>query len=97
MSGEMLSFRTIFFRHRADLGRGTVLGAAGESTELERGDFVSARTRLCPVPVGDVVDSGRVVNPLGEAMDAQGPITTKQRAIRWRSWPPRRAGSAAGA
>jgi F-type H+-transporting ATPase subunit alpha len=50
----------------------------GESTELKEGDVVKRTNTIMSVPVGDAL-IGRVVNPLGEAVDDKGPINTKQR------------------
>jgi F-type H+-transporting ATPase subunit alpha len=47
----------------------------GEVDELEEGQTVRATGRILSVPVGDAM-LGRVINPLGEPIDGQGPIAT---------------------
>ena len=47
----------------------------GEVGNLEEGQTVKATGRILSVPVGDAL-LGRVVNPLGEPVDGQGPIST---------------------
>jgi F-type H+-transporting ATPase subunit alpha len=47
----------------------------GEVDPLEEGQTVRATGRILSVPVGDAL-LGRVINPLGEAVDGQGPIVT---------------------
>ncbi|HVA75632.1 MAG TPA: F0F1 ATP synthase subunit alpha [Acidimicrobiales bacterium] len=47
----------------------------GEVDELQEGQTVRATGRILSVPVGDAL-LGRVVNPLGEPLDGQGPIVT---------------------
>jgi F-type H+-transporting ATPase subunit alpha len=47
----------------------------GEVDTLEEGQTVKATGRILSVPVGDAL-LGRVVNPLGEPVDGQGPIVT---------------------
>ena len=48
----------------------------GEVGSLEEGQTVKATGRILSVPVGDAL-LGRVVNPLGEPIDGQGPISTE--------------------
>jgi F-type H+-transporting ATPase subunit alpha len=49
----------------------------GEVDNLEEGQTVRSTGRILSVPVGDAL-LGRVVNPLGEPVDGQGPIATDQ-------------------
>jgi F-type H+-transporting ATPase subunit alpha len=79
MSGEMLSFPHNIYGIALNLEEEQV-GAVllGESTELKEGDVVKRTNTIMSVPVGDAL-IGRVVNPLGEAVDDKGPINTKQR------------------
>jgi F-type H+-transporting ATPase subunit alpha len=79
MSGEMLAFPHNIFGIALNLEEEQV-GAVllGESTELKEGDVVKRTNTIMSVPVGDAL-IGRVVNPLGEAVDDKGPINTKQR------------------
>ncbi|HET9076515.1 MAG TPA: F0F1 ATP synthase subunit alpha [Acidimicrobiales bacterium] len=48
----------------------------GEVDKLEEGQPVKATGRILSVPVGDAL-LGRVVNPLGEPVDGQGPIASE--------------------
>lgn len=48
----------------------------GEFSNIKEGDEVLATKRILEVPVGEAM-IGRVVNPLGEAMDGKGKIETK--------------------
>jgi F-type H+-transporting ATPase subunit alpha len=79
MSGEMLSFPHNIFGIALNLEEEEV-GAVllGESTELKEGDVVKRTNTIMSVPVGEAL-IGRVVSPLGEAVDDKGPINTKQR------------------
>lgn len=47
----------------------------GEFTSIEEGDLVRSTGRIASVPVGDAL-IGRVVNALGQPVDAKGPIET---------------------
>jgi F-type H+/Na+-transporting ATPase subunit alpha len=49
----------------------------GPYDEIEEGDEVRTTGRIAQVPVGDAL-IGRVVNALGEPIDAKGPIDTKE-------------------
>ncbi|OGY93440.1 MAG: F0F1 ATP synthase subunit alpha [Candidatus Komeilibacteria bacterium RIFOXYC1_FULL_37_11] len=49
----------------------------GEYTGLKEGDKVKRTRRILEVPVGEAV-VGRVVNPLGEAIDGKGAIKAQQ-------------------
>ena len=81
MASEMLEFET----KAGDKVYGVVLnleefavGAIilGEYTALKEGDKVKRTKRILEVPVGEAV-VGRVVNPLGEAIDGKGAIKSK--------------------
>jgi F-type H+-transporting ATPase subunit alpha len=50
----------------------------GESNLIKEGDMVKTTKRIFEVPVGDAL-LGRVVNPLGEPLDAGGSIQTTDR------------------
>jgi F-type H+/Na+-transporting ATPase subunit alpha len=79
MAGEMLSFPHDVFGIALNLEEeevGVVL--LGESQLLKEGDVVKRTNTIMSVPVGEAL-IGRVVNPLGEAIDGKGPITAKQR------------------
>src|SRR6202171_2090789 len=49
----------------------------GPYDQIEEGDEVRTTGRIAQVPVGDAL-IGRVVNALGEPIDAKGPIDTKE-------------------
>ena len=49
----------------------------GSDTQVKEGQKVRRTGKVMSVPVGEEL-LGRVVNPLGQALDAQGEITTKQ-------------------
>jgi F-type H+-transporting ATPase subunit alpha len=49
----------------------------GESDKIKEGDMVKTTKRIFEVPVGEVL-LGRVVNPLGQPLDAGGPIDAKE-------------------
>jgi F-type H+-transporting ATPase subunit alpha len=79
MAGEMLSFPHDVFGIALNLEEeevGVVL--LGESQLLKEGDVVKRTNTIMSVPVGESL-IGRVVNPLGEAIDGKGPITSQQR------------------
>jgi F-type H+/Na+-transporting ATPase subunit alpha len=79
MAGEMLAFPHNVFGIALNLEEEEV-GAVllGETTELKEGDTVKRTNTIMSVPVGNEL-IGRVVSPLGEAVDEKGPITAKQR------------------
>ncbi|MGU3218447.1 hypothetical protein ACVXZ0_05410 [Staphylococcus aureus] len=53
----------------------------GPYTGITEGDEVKRTGRIMEVPVGEEL-IGRVVNPLGQPIDGQGPInTTKTRPV----------------
>src|SRR5262250_3235036 len=79
MAGEMLAFPHNVFGIALNLEEdqvGTVL--LGEYMEIKEGDTVKRTRTIMSVPVGDAL-IGRVVNPLGEPIDDQGPIAATQR------------------
>ncbi|MBP0006879.1 MULTISPECIES: F0F1 ATP synthase subunit alpha [Roseofilum] len=49
----------------------------GDGTNIQEGSSVRATGRIAQVPVGDAM-IGRVVNPLGEAIDGKGDINTSE-------------------
>src|ERR1700723_2310727 len=76
MSGEMLEFPHGVFGIALNLEEdqvGTVL--LGDYTQIREGDTVKRTGRIMSVPVGEAL-VGRVVNALGQPIDAKGPITT---------------------
>src|ERR1700691_256521 len=79
MAGEMLEFPHDVVGIALNLEEdqvGTVL--LGEYTAIEEGDTVKRTRKIMSAPVGDAL-VGRVVNPLGVALDGKGPIVTDQR------------------
>lgn len=76
MSGEMISFSNGKFGLALNLERDSV-GAVvlGDYEDLSEGDKVQCTGRILEVPVGPEM-LGRVVNSLGEPIDARGPIET---------------------
>lgn len=49
----------------------------GESTQIMEGDRVKRTGRVVSMPVGENM-LGRVINPLGQSIDARGPIATEK-------------------
>jgi F-type H+/Na+-transporting ATPase subunit alpha len=79
MAGEMIAFPHHVTGLALNLEEDQV-GAVllGEYEKIREGDTVRRTNEIMSVPVGDNL-VGRVVNPLGEPVDARGPITTEQR------------------
>ena len=75
--GEMLSFPGDTYGLALNLERDSVgaviLGAYGHITE---GDRVACTGKVLQVPVGEAL-VGRLINPLGEPLDGQGPIASE--------------------
>jgi len=74
MASEMLDFGNDIFGVALNLEEGAV-GAMilGDYTGIKEGDIVKSTGRILSVPVGDMM-IGRVVSPLGEAIDGKGEI-----------------------
>lgn len=74
MASEMLDFGNDIFGVALNLEEGAV-GAMilGDYTSIKEGDTVKSTGRILSVPVGDMM-IGRVVSPLGEAIDGKGEI-----------------------
>ena len=78
MSSEMLAFETsakeVIYGVALNLEEDTV-GAIilGDYLKIKEGDTVKCTQRILQVPVGEAV-VGRVVNPLGQALDGKGEI-----------------------
>ncbi len=82
MLGELLEFPNEVYGMVMNLEQDYV-GAVllGDSDSVTEGDEVKRTGRIIEVPVGDGL-LGRVVNPLGQAIDGQGPIEyTRTRPI----------------
>ena len=79
MSGELLTFPHDVFGIALNLEEdqvGVVL--LGEYTAIEEGDTVKRTGTIMSSPVGEAL-VGRVVNPLGIALDGKGPIAAEKR------------------
>jgi F-type H+/Na+-transporting ATPase subunit alpha len=76
MQGEMLEFPGNTFGMALNLERDSV-GAVvlGEYEHISEGDTVKCTGRILEVPIGDQL-LGRVVNALGQPIDAKGPINS---------------------
>jgi F-type H+-transporting ATPase subunit alpha len=74
MQGEMLEFPGNTFGMALNLERDSV-GAVvlGEYEHISEGDTVKCTGRILEVPVGEAL-LGRVVNALGQPIDAKGPV-----------------------
>ena len=74
MAGELLEFPHETFGLALNLEEDQVRSVIlGEYGHLHEGDEVKTTGRLLEVPVGDEL-LGRIVNPLGVALDGKGPI-----------------------
>jgi len=78
MQGEMLEFPGNVFGMALNLERDSV-GAVvlGEYEHITEGDTVKCTGRILEVPVGEAL-LGRVVNALGQPIDAKGPIAATE-------------------
>jgi F-type H+-transporting ATPase subunit alpha len=78
MAGELLEFPHEVFGLVLNLEEDNV-GAVllGEAEAIKEGDQVKRTGRIASVPVGDAL-VGRVVNALGQPIDAKGPIETRE-------------------
>ncbi len=82
MAGELLEFQTTeggVMGQVFNLETDTV-GAViyGDYLKVREGDTVKSTGRLLDIPVGDAV-LGRVINPLGEAIDGGPPVESRER------------------
>jgi F-type H+/Na+-transporting ATPase subunit alpha len=83
MAGEMVEFKRVGVRGQAFNLEENSVGVIilGDYLEIAEGDEVRRTEELLRVPVGDAL-IGRVVDPLGNPLDAKGPVvTTLSRAI----------------
>jgi F-type H+-transporting ATPase subunit alpha len=78
MASELLEFPGQVYGMALNLEEDNV-GAAifGEDRHIKEGDTVKRTSRIMEVPVGDAV-IGRVINPLGQAIDGKGPVESKE-------------------
>lgn len=81
MSSEMLEFQTkgepvygVALNLEEDSVGAIILG---DYLEIKEGDTVKTTGRILEVPVGEMM-IGRVINPLGQALDGKGEIKTKK-------------------
>jgi F-type H+-transporting ATPase subunit alpha len=78
MAGELLEFSNGVYGVVFNLEEDSV-GAVllGEDVGIKEGDQVKRTGRIARVPVGEAI-IGRVVNPVGQALDGRGPIATQE-------------------
>jgi len=78
MAGEMVEFPSGVIGLAFNLEENSVgVIILGDYLDIKEGDEVRSLSRLLSVPVGDAV-VGRVVDPLGNPLDGQGPIETTE-------------------
>ncbi|KAF1305472.1 F0F1 ATP synthase subunit alpha [Enterococcus saccharolyticus] len=78
MSGELLEFSNGSFGMAQNLESNDVgIIILGDFETIREGDKVKRTGRIMEVPVGEAL-IGRVVNPLGQPIDGQGPIDTEK-------------------
>ena len=78
MAGEMIEFQNGVMGQAFNLEESSVgVVIYGEYKQIEEGFTVKRTGKIMEVPVGEEM-LGRVVNPLGEAIDGKGPILTKK-------------------
>ncbi|WP_049393673.1 F0F1 ATP synthase subunit alpha [Staphylococcus epidermidis] len=82
MAGELVEFHNGVFGLAQNLEESNVgVVILGPYEEISEGDEVKRTGRIMEVPVGEEM-IGRVVNPLGQPIDGQGPINaTKTRPV----------------
>lgn len=77
MAGELLEFANGVMGYAFNLEADNVgIIIMGPYTHIREGDQVKRTGRIMEVPVGEAL-LGRVVNPLGQPLDGQGPIHTE--------------------
>jgi F-type H+-transporting ATPase subunit alpha len=78
MAGELLEFQNGTMGQVFNLEEDSIGSVIfGDYLGIKEGDTVKATGRLLEVPVGDAV-IGRVVNPLGQALDGGAPIASSE-------------------
>src|SRR5690625_5746297 len=82
MAGELVEFSNGVVEIAQNLEDSNVgIVILGPYTEIKEGEEVRRTGRIMQVPAGEEL-IGRVVNPLGQPLDGQGPVeTTKSRPI----------------
>jgi F-type H+-transporting ATPase subunit alpha len=79
MSGEMVRFPGEIYGLAFNLEENSVgVIILGDYLAIEEGDEVTSTGRLLSVPVGEGV-LGRMIDPLGNALDGAGPIASSER------------------
>src|SRR5699024_5435290 len=86
MAGELIEFNNGVLGLEQNLEESNVgVVILGPYADIKEGDEVKRTGRIMEVPVGEEL-LGRVVNPLGQAIDGQGPVnTTKTRHVEKKS------------
>ena len=81
MAGEMVDFKRTGVKGLAFNLEENSVGVIilGEYLEIAEGDEVTTTGQLLRVPVGDAL-IGRVVDPLGNPLDAKGPVVSNASA-----------------
>lgn len=78
MAMELLEFPGDVFGLALNLEEDSVgVALLGEDTHINEGDTVKRTGRVFSVPVGEAV-SGRVIDPVGNALDGLGPISMEE-------------------
>ena len=78
MSGELLEFANGVMGMALNLEENNVgVVILGPFKDIREGDQVKRTGRIMEVPVGEAM-LGRVVNPLGQPLDGQGPIEASE-------------------
>ncbi len=81
MSGEMVEFSEGVHGLAFNLEENSVgVIILGDYLEINEGDEVRSMGQLLSVPVGDAV-LGRVIDPLGNPLDGNGPIVSNERRV----------------
>lgn len=76
MAGELLEFDSGVYGMALNLEEDSIgCVILGDQSKIEEGDTVHRTEKIVEVPVGEEL-KGRVVNPLGEAIDGKGPINS---------------------
>jgi ATP synthase F1 subcomplex alpha subunit len=75
MNGELLNFGNGIYGMAMDLNVDSVGAVLLSNTPVSEGTIVRKTGRVVSVPVGDCL-LGRVINPLGEALDGRGEIVS---------------------
>jgi F-type H+-transporting ATPase subunit alpha len=78
MAGELVKFPGDIFGMVLNLEEDAVgVAIFGEDTHIKEGDQVTRTGRIAEVPVGEGV-VGRVLNAVGQPIDGQGPVPSKE-------------------